>query len=89
MNGDLWMNIRSDRNKGMSYSDIGRKYNIDRRTAKKYCDSDEKPKYTYQRPRHKIMEDYADYVAELLEEAPYSAVRIKKLIEEHFNVKIN
>ena len=89
MNGDLWMNIRNDKLKGMSYSDIGRKYNIDRRTAKKYCESDVKPKYTYKRPKHKIMEDYADYVAELLSEAPYSATRIKELIEEHYNIKIN
>ena len=35
MNGDLWMNIRNNKFKGLSYSDIGRKYNIDRRTAKK------------------------------------------------------
>ena len=89
MNGVLWMNIRSDRNKGMSFSDIGRKYNIDRRTVKKYCESDTKPKYTYKKPRHKIIEDYADYVKELLEEAPYSAVRIKEQIEEHYNIKIN
>ena len=89
MNGDLWMNIRNDRKKGMSYVDIGKRYNIDRRTAKKYSEANHKPKYTYAKPKHKIMEDYADYVNELLSEAPYSAVRIKELIEEHFNVKIN
>ncbi len=83
------MDIRSDRNKGLSYVELGEKYNIDRRTAKKYCESDIKPKYQYKRPKRKFMEDYADYVEELLEEAPYSATRIKELIEEHFNVSIS
>ena len=35
MIGDKWLSIRNDRKKGMSYSEIGRKCNIDRRTAKK------------------------------------------------------
>lgn len=39
MIGDKWLSIRNDRKKGMSYSEIGRKYNIDRRTAKKYCEN--------------------------------------------------
>ena len=34
MIGDKWLSIRNDRKKRMSYSEIGRKYNIDRRTAK-------------------------------------------------------
>lgn len=35
----------------MSYLEIARKYNIDRRTAKKYCEAFEKPKYVYKRPK--------------------------------------
>ena len=88
MNGDLWMSIRNDRLKGMSFREIGRKYGIDQRTAKKYAMSDDKPKYRYKRPKHKAIEDYADYINELLKEAPYSAVRIKELLEEHYNIKI-
>ena len=38
------MNIKNDKLKELSYSDIGRKYNIYRRTAKKYCSSDANPK---------------------------------------------
>ena len=34
------MDIRSDRQKGMSYAEIARKYHIDPRTAKRYADSD-------------------------------------------------
>ena len=34
MIGDKWLSIRNNRKKRMSYSEIGRKYNIDRRTAK-------------------------------------------------------
>lgn len=35
MKGELWMNIRNDRLKGLSYIEIGKKHNIDRRTSKK------------------------------------------------------
>lgn len=88
MNGDLWMNIRNDFKKGLSFKEIGRKYGIDQRTAKKYSLLDTKPKYRYIRPKHKAVEDYADYINELLKEAPYSAVRIRELLEEHYNIKI-
>ena len=50
--------------------------------------SDDKPIYRYKRPKHKAIEDYADYINELLKEAPYSAVRIKEFLEEHYNIKI-
>lgn len=88
MNGDKWMSIRNDYLKGLSFKEIGRKYGIDQRTAKKYALAESKPKYVYKRPRHKAIEDYADYIDELLKEAPYSATRIKELLEEHYNIKI-
>lgn len=40
------MDIRSDRQKGMSYTDIARKYHIDPRTAKRYAESPQPPEYT-------------------------------------------
>ena len=45
MRGDVWMEIRSDRQKGLSYADIARKYHIGPRTAKKYAES-ESNRYT-------------------------------------------
>ena len=88
MIGDKWLSIRNDRKKGLSYSEIARRYNIDRRTAKAYCESETKPKYTYKIPKKKIIDDYAAYIDELLAEAPYSAVRINELVEEHFHVSV-
>lgn len=88
MIGDKWLDIRNDRKKGLSYSDLARKYNIDRRTAKKYCLSDSKPGYKYNEPKKKRIDLYAPYIDELLKEAPYSAVRIKELVEEHFHTKV-
>ena len=88
MIGDKWLSIRNDRKKGMSYSEIGRKYNIDRRTAKKYCESNVKPDYKYTSPRKRKIDAYSSYIDELLAEAPYSAVRIQELVEEHFHIKI-
>lgn len=34
MKGNLWMEIRSEKKKGLSYAEIGRKHHIDPRTAK-------------------------------------------------------
>jgi transposase len=39
------MEIRSDRQKGMSFAEIARKYHLDPRTAKKYALSETKPVY--------------------------------------------
>jgi transposase len=88
MIGDKWLSIRNDKKKGLSYSEIARKYNIDRRTAKKYCESNVKPDYKYNNPRKKKIDAYEPYIDGLLSEAPYSAVRIQELVEEHFNIKI-
>lgn len=45
MRGEVWMEIRNDRQKGLSYTEIARKYHIDPRTAKKYAESETKPVY--------------------------------------------
>lgn len=47
---------------------------------RRYLKATDKPKYTYKKPRHKVIEDYADFINEKLKEAPYSAVRIKELL---------
>lgn len=89
IDGDLWMDIKNDYYiKKLSISAIARKYGIDRKTVRRYLQAETRPKYTYKRPRHKMIEDYADYINELLKEAPYSAVRIKELLEQHYNIKI-
>lgn len=62
MRGDLWMSIRNDRLKGIPINEIARTYSIDRKTARKYVKADKKPVYTYKKPRHKILEDYADFI---------------------------
>ena len=72
---------RNDRNKGLSCFEIARKYNIDRRTAKKYCESSIKPNYKYVNSRKKIIDTYAPYIDQLLVEASYFAVRIQELVE--------
>lgn len=34
MKGNIWMEIRNERKKGLSYTEIARKHHIDPRTAK-------------------------------------------------------
>jgi len=82
MKGELWMNIRNDRLKGLSYIEIGKKHNIDRRTSKKYAHDDKKPKYKYVNPRKRKIDEFIPYIDELLAEAPYSEVRIQGQIEK-------
>ena len=50
MEGAKWMEIRNDRLKGMSYTELGRKYHIDPRTAKRYAESPQRPEYTLSVP---------------------------------------
>ena len=77
------MEIRNDRLKGMSYTEIGRKHNIDWRTAKRYAESPEKPEYELTAPKATKLDDYKNQMDIWLEEAPYSAVRILEKLQEH------
>ena len=82
MKGAQWMDIRSDRQKGLSYVELGRKYHMDPRTAKRYAESPQKPEYTLSEPKPTKMEPYKQIVDEWLEEAPYSAPRILEKLGE-------
>lgn len=82
MKGKLWMDIRNERMKGLSYTEIGRKYHIDPRTAKKYAESDKEPTYTFTRKRTSRLDPYKDYIDSLLEEDNYSAVLILEKLHE-------
>ena len=88
MEGEKWMEIRNDRLKGMSYTELGRKYHIDPRTAKRYAESPQRPEYTLSVPKPTKLDAYKQQVDQWLEEAPYSAVRIlEKLKEQGFEGK--
>ena len=76
------MEIRNDRLKGMNYTELGKKYHIDPRTAKKYAQSPQRPEYTLTAPKPNKLDDYKQQVDLWLEEAPYSAVRIQEKLTE-------
>ena len=76
------MDIRNDRLKGMSYKEIGRKYHIDPRTAKKYAESDTRPEYALSEPKPSKLDPYKEQITVWLEEAPYSAERVLEKIRE-------
>jgi len=85
MEGERWMEIRNDRLKGMNYKELGKKYHIDPRTAKKYAESPHRPEYTLSAPKPNKLDKYKQQVDLWLEEAPYSAVRVhEKLMEQGF-----
>lgn len=76
MEGAHWMEIRNDRLRGMSYTELGKKYHIDPRTAKKYAESPRRTEYTLTGPKPSKLDTYKQQIDLWLEEAPYSAVRI-------------
>ena len=76
------MEIRSDRQKGLSYTEIARKHHIDPRTAKKYAESETRPVYSLSAAKPSKLDPYKDQIAIWLEEAPYSAERILEKIRE-------
>lgn len=71
MKGNLWMEIRNERKKGLSYTEIARKHHIDPRTAKKYAESDVKSVYTLAAPKPSKLDPYKHLIDMWLEEAPY------------------
>lgn len=82
------MEIRNERKKGLSYTEIARKHHIDPRTAKKYAESDSKPVYTLKATKPSKLDPYKHLIDMWLEEAPYSAVRIhEKLMEQGCDCK--
>jgi len=88
MEGEKWMEIRNDRLKGMNYTELGRKYHIDPRTAKRYAESPQRPEYTLTEPKPNKLDAYKQQLDVWLEEAPYSAVRVlEKLTEQGFDGK--
>ena len=62
--------------------ELGRKYHMDPRTAKRYAESPQKPEYTLSEPKPTKMDPYKQIVDEWLEEAPYSALRILEKLRE-------
>jgi len=76
------MDIRSDRQKGLIYTEIARKYHIDPRTAKKYAESDTRPVYSLSETKPSKPGPYKEQITVWLEEAPYSAERILEKIRE-------
>jgi len=82
MRGAIWKEIRADHQKGLSYSELGRKYNIDRRTAKKYAESESRPEYVLTDSKPSKLDSYKPQITLWLEEAPYSAMRIWEKVKE-------
>lgn len=76
------MGIRNDRLKGLSYTELSKKYHIDPRTAKRYAESPHRPEYTLSASKPTKLDEYKQQVDQWLEEAPYSAVRILERLKE-------
>ena len=60
------MDIRSDRQKGLSYVELGRKYHIAQRTAKRYAESPQKSECTLSKPKPTKIDPYKQIVEKWL-----------------------
>jgi len=90
MEGEKWKELRIDYAKGLSYSEIGKKHNIDWRTAKKYGEREGKPEYVLKEARGSKLDPYKEQIDVWLEEAAYSAARIQEKLEgigSHVNTR--
>jgi len=76
------MEIRNDRLKGMNYTQLGKKYHMDPRTAKRYAESPQRPEYMLSERKPSKLDAYKSQIDLWLEEAPYSAVRILEKLQE-------
>ena len=65
MRGELWMDIRNEYLKGLSISEISRKYNINWRITKKYATSTEVLKYTLSRDNPSKLDKFKPIIDEL------------------------
>lgn len=81
MKGNLWMEIRNERKKGLSYTEIARKHHIDPRTAKKYANSDTKPVYTLTAPKPSKLDPYKHLINSKIHTVIQSAKKAKALYE--------
>lgn len=82
MKGEHWMEIRSERKKGLSYKAIAEKHGMDWRTAKKYSESGEKPVYRLKEPKKSKLDKFKPQIDLMLEEESYSAVVIMEKLSE-------
>ena len=62
------MNIRGDRQKRLSYVELGQKYHMDQRTAKGYAESPRKPEYMLSEPKPTKMDPFKVVVDKRLED---------------------
>ncbi|MDE7054147.1 MAG: hypothetical protein K2O84_04940 [Oscillospiraceae bacterium] len=74
------MDIRSDRQIGLRYVELGRKQHMNPRTAKRYAESPQKPEHTL--PKSTKIDPYRQIGDKWLEEVPYSALRILEKLQK-------
>ncbi len=65
------MEIRNDRQKGLNYAGIARKYHIDPRTAKNYAEGGTRPVYSLTDSKPSKQDPYKEQIIIWLEEVPY------------------
>ena len=77
------MDIRSDRQKRLSYVELGKKYRIGPRTAKRYAESPQRPKYTLTGPKPTKLDLYgSEQVDENLHlNAVRACLKIEKVLD--------
>ena len=58
--------------------ELGKKYHMDQRTAKRYAESPEKPKYTLTGPKPSKLDGYKQQIDQWLEEVSAPVIKCKK-----------
>jgi len=74
--------IRELYDHGMSISEISRRLNIDRKTARKYAKSNEIPRYPKRNKKQSKIDPYINEIKDMINKYNLSAVRIYENIKE-------
>ena len=76
-----WIMIRNEYLKGLSISEIARKYNVNWRTAKKYAVNDKMPRYKREKCKESKLDPFKGHINELLDKDNYTAKKVLEKIE--------
>jgi transposase len=77
-----WLMIRQLYKKGISITEISRMTGYSRMTVRKYAKSKEKPNYTRRKEVYSKLDPYKEYLESKISEAPYTAIRLLREIQE-------
>jgi len=71
-----WMNLRDLHNQGLTISEIARRSGYDRKTVRKYLNSDQPPRPRPRQKRHSKLDPYKEYLLSRMGQGVFNCVKL-------------